>query len=595
MSRSAENRELWEAVSALSAERVTYLEVPVTDVDPASSTVTVRIDDEQDGRDLAGIPATPQFLPDVGQVVQIALFGAQPILQPAGIAEGAITSRELDPSIEDAIDQAVERSTVALVAADGKNAVVFATTTPNVSGGRPGDTWWQRSGTIIVGTWEWDGDSWEPRKFGDAVFDTVSAGRIVTGQLAVGVTVYVGDPAADHTRISSAGIVAYAADPIDGVPNEVARFGRTYGTTNPVTGEQTSLVDERGNASYNEVSANSIRHNGTTLDDILRDYSTGVQAWYGAGALVSNIALEYGVMEQYRNLRRDRNYTGTVGITLASTENDGEATVRVRITSDGSRPTVQSTVIVERNVTLRVGGRWNDYAFPFFFQRDSDDGQDVKFLVTVARGNGQATGTVATAGNPPFMWIADAGPYTDAVGTTANIGTVGGSSVAPPSRQTATITGVWGRNFTGTGAVRSDTADLMQGNTTASGDGKAMVGFGNLATLLAGASVRSVRVYLYAYAWYGTDGTAILGTHGQTSVPAAFSGTTNRLQVAGWKRAQGRWVDLTAWKAEFQSGAARGITLGPSGGTDVRFAGRFAGVTDANVLYRPKLEVVYYK
>lgn len=584
---AAVSREL----AAVKRQIVTYRKAVVTAVDPAGA-ISVAVEGNPD----LTIEWPVQFLPEVGDIVTLPIAGATPQYQPGSIAAGAITSRELDESLETTIDEASANATLALASADGKNAVVFATTPPTVAGGTVGDIWWQRSGTVIVGTWEWDGDSWEPRKFGDATFDTVSAAKIVTGQLSVGVTIYLGDPAGTHTRISSTGIVYYAADPVDGIPNEVGRGGRTSGGTDPVTGEQTWIIDEFGNPSFNNASVNTLRVDGTLLEEILVNYAGGTQVWYPSGKLQSGIALEFGVAEVYKNLARNRNYLVVVPISVSSTVNDGEALIRVRYTDDGTRPTTASPIAREEPVTCRVAGRWNDHKLMFLFQRDADDGQDVKFLVTVARGTGQVTGTVATEGNPPTIIVNDNGPYTMPSGTNLNDGSTGGSSTAAPTRHVDYIAAVWARNFTGAGAIRTDTEDLMQGYSTANGDGKAMVGFGNLSTLLSGATVRSIRLYLYAYSWYNpSGGTAIIGSHAQTSVPATFSGTTNRLQVPGWARAQGRWVDLTAWASEFQAGTTRGIDLGPSGGTDLQFAGRFAGITDPITTRRPTLEVVYYK
>lgn len=93
-----EVNKLRAEVEALRSERVRFIEAPVTAVDAGLETFTVDIPGQADGAnvELAGIaPAAGQFMPDVGQIVRLALTGAQMVHQPSGIAENAITSREV--------------------------------------------------------------------------------------------------------------------------------------------------------------------------------------------------------------------------------------------------------------------------------------------------------------------------------------------------------------------------------------------------------------------------------------------------------------------------------------------------------------------
>lgn len=573
-------------VARLEGERVTYRQVEVLAVDPAGF-ITVDVD----GQPLSGIEWPAQFLPVVGDRVTVPVEGATPKFLPNAIAEGAVGERELNPEITQSIEQAV-------TLANGKNSVTWAATTPSFDGTAVGDTWWQRDGAILVGAWEWDGAGWQPRTFGDAVFANIVADKILTGTLGAGVAVYVGDPAGDHTAIDgTAGVVARVDDPVDGTPNEVARFGRTSGGTDPVTGEQTWAIDEDGNGSFREGSFKSLRVGGVELSTSMEDKAGALAVWFPGGKLQGSIAVEFGVAEVYRRLEPNRNYVVTVSATCSSTENNGEVDLRLRGTSDGSRPTVASAEMMRRHFTTPVGGRWESRDYSFVLQRDADDALDFKLLLTVARGSGQTTGTVATAGIAPVIRVVDAGPWIPQSGTSLNDGSTGGTSTPAPTRHVYRADATWAQNFKGSGAVRTDTTDLVQGYNSTNGDGRSMIGWPDLTSMLSGATIESVKLWLYAYHWhYIAGGTAILGTHAQTAAPGAFSGTPNRIQVGGWKRAEGRWLDLTGWKAEFQSGASRGITLGPSGGTDLTFYGRFLGVSDtAHPDLRPELEIIYYK
>lgn len=73
----------------------------------------------------------------------------------------------------------------ALTTANGKNKVIHSPDAPSGSGTAPGDIWFRRDGAgVIIGQWEWDGDSWETRTLSDLVIAALDAGKITTGTLA---------------------------------------------------------------------------------------------------------------------------------------------------------------------------------------------------------------------------------------------------------------------------------------------------------------------------------------------------------------------------------------------------------------------------
>ena len=448
---------------------------------------------------------------------------------------------------------------------------------------------------------------WQPRRLRTGAFepssivasDVIATGTVTAAlleaELVLASTVVAGDPNGDHAQLDQTGLYFVTADTIDGVPNEVARFGRNSGGAND-SGVQTWNIDSDGVASFSALSLDSFPVvNGTALDNHLADNAAqGISVWYGDGNKATGIALEFGLAEVYLKAKAGRNYLASFGAGLSSTVNDGEYAIRLRWTTDGTRPTSSSPILAERFQTHRVGGRWQDWEFRQLFQRDSSDA-DVHILLTLTRGTGQSTGTVSAPGTPPFIVVQDAGPYRVASGTSANDGS-GASSPVPQQLYTLTQNASWSVTFKGSGAVRSDTTDCVQGTDPSgfNGDGKAMIGFPDLTSTLSGATVRKLWVFLYANHWYYTSGgTAIIGTHSQTSAPASFSGTTNRLQSASWARNAGRWVDLTAYASEFIAGTSRGIVLGPSGSSNELYYGRFGGASDAT--HPPQIYVEYYK
>lgn len=127
--------DLRREVAALKASQVTYVEAPVTAVDTPGSTFAVTVGGQQDGKTLplAGIAAPAQFLPATGETVRLAVAGAQPIYQPGGIAENAITAREIAPGSVPEEALAFDISTL------GGTTVFYGSTTPTA--GAYGDLW----------------------------------------------------------------------------------------------------------------------------------------------------------------------------------------------------------------------------------------------------------------------------------------------------------------------------------------------------------------------------------------------------------------------------------------------------------------------
>ena len=94
-----------------------------------------------------------------------------------------------------AADAANATATSAISTANGKNKVTFSTnaasgTYTNIA---VGDLWFQRNGTtgVITGSWEWTGSAWSSKTFGDAVLNSLTAGKITAGTIDLGIGVNV--------------------------------------------------------------------------------------------------------------------------------------------------------------------------------------------------------------------------------------------------------------------------------------------------------------------------------------------------------------------------------------------------------------------
>lgn len=264
-----------QQVNALKKERVTYRTAQVT----ATGTDTFTADVEGAGV-LDGIPAPPSFLPAVGDTVTLNLIGATPQYQPVRIGEDSVSYTELAPAVTADMLLFQSNATTALAAANGKNKVTYSLLAPSGSGTVAGDPWFQRDGTgVVTGSWEWDGDSWEVRKFGDAVLNSLTAGKITAGTINADVTVagrFTTALTGQRRELNSVGFQAYNASNTLTVNID--------GTTNLLTGVlKTALTGQRI-----EIGANAL---SGRIDFFGSDGSTGLIEAYADGAGTESIRL----------------------------------------------------------------------------------------------------------------------------------------------------------------------------------------------------------------------------------------------------------------------------------------------------------------
>lgn len=88
--------------------------------------------------------------------------------------------RDYTPVTEEASVSAA--TAIAAESANNKNRVWYsATGAGSTRGEREGDTWFQYSGTTIVGQWRWTGSSWVTQTIGNQVIANLDAGKITSG------------------------------------------------------------------------------------------------------------------------------------------------------------------------------------------------------------------------------------------------------------------------------------------------------------------------------------------------------------------------------------------------------------------------------
>jgi hypothetical protein len=565
-------------------------------VDADSATFTVQVDNQEDGStaDLAGVSSPAHFLPAVGDEVTLALAGARPMYQPGRVAAGAIGMNELSPD-------------VTLQLGNG-NTVTYSPDPPTGSGTRSGDIWWQTSGSVIVGAWQWDGTTWQPHTFGDETLDSLTAAKITSGQIAAGTVVDVGDPAGEHTEITDSAIKFVAPAP-DGTPVDVTQLGRQNGGVDSATGLQTWAIDEKGAISGQDLSVtNDPIFQGTALSALL-DGKAEFQAGASLGSLIDPAQTpagggEVGFYEFTVELEQGHIYWLLSSnmwprpASSATTQIDVNVRATVSVTPGTDPPPVSTASALFARAVNTVSSTSVGHPAIISHLLKYDTYAHFRFLICLKSTGGPAyfemgndnfnSATLGATFEPDAVQLAVIDLGEQAWTNRAVLNSGGGTSTPPAvKRYTYDYYAHWSRSFVGGGATFNDNSDCYQGQTTyypANGNMAAQIGgFSrpsggpSLHSDLQGATVESLQVWLYANHWESYDGgTAVIRYHNNATA-GSLNNYAGDIEIAGWARNQGRWVDITSWASLFQGTGAQGIQVGPAPSTDPTYYGIFDG------------------
>jgi len=340
-------------------------------------------------------------------------------------------------------------------------------------------------------------------------------------------------------------------------------------------------IDSDGNASFNSVNiaSNQLYVNGALIGDMLNLLPRGIIA---RGTLPANDSGtgERAALELAFTADATRLYEMNVQAPMSSDVNDDTFKIFLR---DGgaSAPTTSSPLLADRNMAGGQSLYYGVHAAPGFYVSGFTAGQH-RVLLSYS----SAAGNTATIYSGANLLIKDIGPLIPDTGVSRIAGGGGGS---PVQTYTNSFGAYWSGTYSAGGAYISQYGnEAIQGQSPGFGQNiKSMIGWfsGTLGAYLSGATVLSCSVTLYANHWYNNNGgTAVIGTHnaGDTR-PGSFSGTTNRLQRAGWPKPGKITVDLgAAIGQEIANGTTSGITLGPGITTGNVYYGRFDGVGFGN-------------
>lgn len=114
----------------------------------------------------------------------------------------------------------------------------------------------------------------------------------------------------------------------------------------------------------------------------------------------------------------------------------------------------------------------------------------------------------------------------------------------------------------------------------------------NIRSVLSGATVDKVELYLYAEHWHSSSGgRANIATHGYSTTQATF-GNSAHVGEAAFARGQGRWLGLPT--SGWATGSRRGVSLAPpSWSSSSIYYGYFSGLGSGT--RRPRLRITYTK
>lgn len=533
------------------------------------------------------------------------------LIQDAGIKAAADAAAAADKKAADAATAAQTaqntasaasgKADTALTTAQGKNTVTYSTSIPSNTanpGIRAGDLWFQRAttgpGSVITGTWEWSGTAWQSRVFGDAILNSLTVGKLVTGEIAAGQKIIAGPANGTHAEMSSTGFRVFADDPGDGIPNEVIRLGTDTDDFFAVTGANGQLlatVDETGRGTFSSLNIQGdITIKGAPLlATTLQNRPKGVVAWGIGTPDRSGISAETRLFGVTFTSEPGRFYRITVSGIRFSNAASGSGNGIIWLIRESGTGYEYGRGNIANAIGAGFSGGHSTTLDVWTSEFDVAQSRTLEFSIAPSG----STVWAQYDGNDPYvMVIEDLGPRPPSTGNTY-------ATPVPEAAKTTyseTIPASWGQSYKGDGSVMTN-ADgrLYQGQdpTGSNGNLRSLLGFPDLTARLAGATLNRAEIFLYAGHWYNNGGgTAVIGAHASTSPPGTFSGVidTGRIQSGGWPKPGARLIDVTGW--DWKGGSVRGVVLGPGPSTDGEYYGYFNGPGQA---YFPELRITYTK
>ena len=386
----------------------------------------------------------------------------------------------------------------------------------------------------------------------------------LTASLVLTTTIIAGSLTGDSARLDSTGLRVYAADPVDGVPNEVIRLGVAgsddFFAIKKASGEMAASISQTGVvAGIGANFTSSIRYRGYELQDLLDNLPRGVvAAAYRDTDSGTNaeVLAPIPFLRVEAPLKAGRLYRVWTSPLKTSMTAGAAALVGIRY-NVGALATVTSSSLTEK------------------FTRDDNSGPVLQELFLVATDStasflvymsvtGGSAGFRPSLGSPARICVEDVGPFRNSIANGAHLD--GGVSPPPPKNTyVSQYTAYHNMNYKGDNTqYLFDTGRMYQGLSPAGyGNLKSIALFPSMTSDLSGATVNYIRVYFHFDHWYyNSGGTARIGLHGHGGVQSTFSGSGIAATSSGWPKPGARWVELpSSVFAGFKSGAYKGVYL----------------------------------
>jgi hypothetical protein len=435
------------------------------------------------------------------------------------------------------------------------------------------------------------------RKVSSVIIDdgAVTAEKLVS-LLVLASEIIAGDPNGTHAKMTPTGFKVLAAQLDGSSPKEVLRLGTDsddYFAVTNAQNEQVAAITSTGDMAVQTLSVNDADGmvvGGTPLST-LTDSGGNLMGWASRGT--DGLYLAGTTMQPYLSLqvdgiKGDRAYevcTTPIGVTADAANSD--AVVNLHYQSGADRPATVSDPIIAAATSIPSG--WSTAKRnPVTINRlvtPSVDGTMSLLLSYGVESTGRAKITTG-GGRSVLIWVKDLGPRLPETGEdrngTANaaVSSSGGGETTAPTVSKKNYDQTWNasglRSFLGSGGTYAYNPAYMYSGLSPAGYGdlSSMAIFPSFTSILSGATVTGVWIYVYYDFWYqGSGGNAYIGLHGQTALTSSKPAKTySHAVVNNWPRAAGKWIKMSSSTYDgFRTGTHRGFTLGGSGGGYERY------------------------
>lgn len=351
-------------------------------------------------------------------------------------------------------------------------------------------------------------------------------------------------------------------------------------------GELGATMDGDGNIGGKSISASeNLIYRGVEIEDRIADAGGKVLAQSGNfPTSISAVSTTYGLTELEFNIPEGPARTIKFKLTgfILRLWSVQQVRVSVRITTDGSRPMVNSTEIGQiyvprpddgsRNIT--VAGEIPGAAYT----RNLPAGTRVRALLTMARDDGSTNDFAYINSGIAIFSVMDEGPLPAEGGLISSGGGAlpSGGTVPPPTVDPVTTKtlewdmthpSAWWETWENGGSGGATAATYVIQGSYGSYSWVSRWGWGTAtASALANGDPKWVEVRLKCLQSGSGSTTAVIGTHGSTSAAGGAAAVTTRATV-NFAPGEEKWVRLTVGGEEAiadacKSGSIRGVGLG---------------------------------